>query len=59
MNSITHFVFLKYIIENDLKKSKKNKNNLNENSFKIENKKLKKNKNSVDNFLKFQWSWTL
>lgn len=42
MNSITHFVFLKYIIENDLKKSKKNKNNLNENSFKIENKKLKK-----------------
>lgn len=57
MNSITHFVFLKYIIENDLKKS--NKNNLNQNSFKIENKKLKKNKNSVDNFLKFQWSWTL
>ena len=57
MNSITHFVFLKYIIENDLKKS--NNNNLNQDSFKIENKKLKKNNNSVDNFLKFQWSWTL
>ena len=59
MNSITHFAFLKYIIENDIKKSKNNEKNLNQNSFKIENKKLKKNKNSVDNFLKFQWSWTL
>ena len=56
MNTITHFVFLKYIIENDLKKIKKTNylNNTSKNDSK-----LKRNNNSVDNFFKFQWSWTL
>lgn len=50
MNTITHFLFLKYIIENDIK----NMNKPTKKKFKY-----KLLNNNSDNFIKYQWCWTL
>ena len=50
MNTITHFLFLKHIIENDIKymyKPTKNKP-----KYKLLN-------NNSDNFIKYHWCWCL
>ena len=58
MNSISHFVFLKTIIKKDIDKSKAKSPQLEPKSPRPLVRTRSRNK-SMENFVKFQWSWTL
>jgi hypothetical protein len=56
MNSITHFVFLKNIVKKDIDKIKTKSPQLKSPCPLVRTRSRNK---SIENFVKFQWSWTL
>jgi hypothetical protein len=58
MNYISHFVFLKNIVKKDNDKIKAKSPQLKPKSPRPLVRTLSRNK-SMENFFKFQWSWTL